>query len=240
MFFWSELYWDKGKRRGNEDSVSLQEVWLEGKKTVFAMVCDGIGGLAAGETASGFAAQQMTDWFYREALVMLKRKKGRRKIGKAGMRVLYECNAEMNRFAKMTGSQMGTTVTALLLYQEWYLLWHSGDTRLYRLTGTGRRKRMIRLTEDHAADGNTLIRCIGSFSWIPPDVKSGRVRKKTVFVICSDGFRNCICEERIGDAFWPEVVRSRENVRMVLKEIAGYVKRRGEKDNISAVVIKAE
>ena len=73
MRFTSEVYWDKGERILNEDSISLQEVRVKGEKVVFAVVCDGIGGLDYGEVASGFVTERMTEWFYKEALMMLKR-----------------------------------------------------------------------------------------------------------------------------------------------------------------------
>ena len=38
MRFISEVYWDKGGRILNEDSVSLQEVSVKGEKVVFAVV----------------------------------------------------------------------------------------------------------------------------------------------------------------------------------------------------------
>ena len=47
---------------------------------VFALICDGIGGLDGGEIASGFVAERMTEWFYKEALNLLKKGiKGRKK-----------------------------------------------------------------------------------------------------------------------------------------------------------------
>ena len=61
MQFISEVYWDRGAREVNEDSLSLQQVSIRGKKVVFALVCDGIGGLEQGETASGFVAERMTE-----------------------------------------------------------------------------------------------------------------------------------------------------------------------------------
>ena len=83
MRFLSEVYWDKGGRCVNQDSISLQEVRMKGEKVVFALICDGIGGLDGGEIASGFVAERMTEWFYKEALNLLRRHKGRKKIEKS-------------------------------------------------------------------------------------------------------------------------------------------------------------
>lgn len=240
MRFISEAYWDKGKRDMNQDSISLQEVSIKGKKAIFALICDGIGGLEGGEIASGFVAERMTEWFYKEALMMLKRHKSRRKIEKSGLRALYGCNEEMVRYGEERGIKFGTTVTALLLMDRHYFLWHSGDTRAYRIKGNGFSGKLKRLTEDHTKDNCTLVRCIGSFEWKRPDVKSGYFFKKCVLLLCSDGFRNKVGEERIKEAMLPETLHEKEQIYKRLREITEYVKKQGERDNISAIAIRME
>jgi len=113
MRFISDAYWDRGMRKGNQDSISLQEVRIKGKMAVFALVCDGIGGLDCGEAASGFVAEKMTEWFYKEAIIMLKRRKRGRKIEKSGLRALYGCNAEMQRFGEEKGIKINLTFLLL-------------------------------------------------------------------------------------------------------------------------------
>lgn len=240
MRFISDAYWDRGMRDGNQDSISLQEVRMKGKMVVFALVCDGIGGLEQGEKASGFVAEKMTEWFYREAIVMLKRRKSRKKIEKSGLRILYGCNREMQRFGEENGSRMGTTVTAMILTGRHYFLWHSGDTLAYRITGKGAGGKIRRMTTDHTRDNVTLLRCIGSFPWTAPEVQSGYLVRKSVFLLCSDGFRNRLAEERIKEAFLPETVERKEQIYKRLKEMTEYVKGHGEKDNISAVAVRME
>lgn len=239
MEFISEVYWDKGGRCVNQDSVSLQEVWVKGKKAVFALVCDGIGGLESGEMASGFVAERMTEWFYKEAAVLLKKRKNRKRIEKSGLRALYGCNGEMVRFGKEKGISFGTTVTALLLTGRRYFLWHSGDTRAYRIV---MRKRYLgkikQLTKDHAKDHYTLLQCIGSFEWKKPQVKSGYFIKKSTVLLCSDGLRNRVEEEKMMEAMLPQLLNSRGQIYGRLKEMTEYAKKHGEKDNISAVAVR--
>lgn len=234
----SEIYWDKGMRESNQDSVSFQQVSICGKKAVLALVCDGIGGLQQGETASGFAAERMTEWFYTEGIRMLQKRKGRKKIEKAGLRVLYHCNEEMGRYGERHGIKLGSAMTALLISGKRYVLWHSGDTRFYRVRRGIRKTHVRRLTKDHTADSRTLLRCIGSFSWKEPDVSGGKIRKNQVMLLCTDGFRNKISEAQIGEALQPAFLQSREQIGRRLEELAGYGKRHGETDNISAIVIK--
>ena len=253
----SEVYWDRGAREMNQDSVSFQQVGIRREKVILALVFYGIGGLEHGETASGVLTERMTEWFYNECIGMLRRKKGRKKIERAGLRALYACHEEMKAYGQRQGSKLGTTATILLVQGRKYLFWHSGDTRIYRISSrmwtgrrwmrwTGSRKkrmpdrgfRIKRLTLDHTADPHTLVRCVGSFPWKEPDVQQGRLRKKDVLLLCSDGFRSRVPEEKIGEALQPRFLSSQEQMGLRLKELADYVKRRGEKDNISAVAVK--
>ena len=114
----AEVYWDKGTRICNQDSVSLQEVRIRGKKVLFALVCDGIGGLEEGETASGYVAERMTEWFYGECMDMLCGRKVKKKLEKAGLRALYDCNGELRQYGSKHGIKLGTTVTIYPLAQR--------------------------------------------------------------------------------------------------------------------------
>lgn len=237
MHYISEVYWDKGGRSVNQDSVSLQEVNIRGKKILFALICDGIGGLEDGESASGYVAERMTEWFYKEALLVFIRKKSGKCLLKSGLRALYGCNEEIRRVAETANKKMGTTATAMILWGRKYFLWHSGDTRAYLFR---ERRRGRQLTTDHTADLHTLLRCIGSFVWKQPDVVRGYLKRGDVLLLCSDGFRNQISAERIEETLQPSEMETRERIYMRLSEIADYVKRHGEKDNISAVAVKVE
>lgn len=236
----TEVYWDKGHKPLNQDSVSVQEIRVRGKKVLFVVVCDGIGGLQQGEKASGYVTERMTEWFYKECVDMLCRRKGTEKMKKAGLRALYGCNEELRQYGAKQDMKMGTTLTMLLLQERKYILWHSGDTRAYRIRTAGIRKqhsRIQRLTVDHTADNRTLIRCIGSFSWKEPDVCSGKVGGKEIIVLCSDGFRNRIKEEQLGEALHPRYVQNKEQLRRCMGQLASYVRGQGEMDDISAVAM---
>lgn len=239
MRFISEVYWDKGCREVNQDSVSLQEVSRDGKRILFAVVCDGIGGLWQGETASGFVTERMTEWFYTEALYMLHKRKSRKRIEMAGMRVLNDCNEDLIRFAGKKNRNLGTTVTAVLLKENRFCFWHSGDTRAYRIAGNLGGK-TVRLTADHTLDSHTLVRCIGGFAWKRPDVGHGLLKRGETLLLCSDGFRNRIAEERLGEAFGGRELKTEAMLYAHLREIGAYVKRHGETDNISAVAIRCQ
>ena len=50
----SGVYWDRGRRCVNQDSLTLQQALTRRGRMVLAAVSDGIGGLSEGENASGF------------------------------------------------------------------------------------------------------------------------------------------------------------------------------------------
>lgn len=240
MHLFSEIYWDRGSLPINQDSVSVQEVTIRGEKVIFAVICDGIGGLWKGEVASGYVAEQMTIWFHEEAVYLLAKHKSREKILKAGVRRLHTCNEELILFAKEKEVQLGTTISAILIYKKRYMIWHSGDTQIYQIRSAGNSGRIKKLTENHSVNERTLTKCIGSFAWKQPDLMKGYVKRKTVYLICSDGFRHVVSMERLGEALQPKKKSSREKLYKRMAEIAEYSVRHGEKDNISAVVISAD
>lgn len=237
MRFISEVYWSRGERSVNQDSISLQEISVKGKRIIFALVCDGIGGLWSGEAASGFVAERMTEWFYKEAAIMFEKRRSIRRLRLAGSRALYSCGMEMLEYAQRKKISFGTAATMLIIYNGRYLLWHCGDTRVYQISGSKKRT-IVQLTKDHALDSHTLTRCIGSFRFQKPDMESHRIWRKSTFLICSDGFRHVISQKRLGEALQPCFLDSREQIYRRLKEIARYSEKQGETDNISAVAIR--
>lgn len=240
MHFISEVYWNRGERMSNQDTLSLQDVGIGKKRIVFSLICDGMGGLEEGEQASGYVAEQMTEWFYQEAVSMVKRHKNGKKLLYAGVRVLYECNERMRVCARERKICFGTTITALLLAGRRYYIWQSGDSALYRIMSPAAGKeRMKRLTKGHSTDRHTLTRCIGSFPWQRPDIRKGRLLiKRNTFLLCSDGFWQRMDEEQLKTVLNPRELINQDRMGRRLAEIAKYVKRRGEADNLSAVVIR--
>lgn len=91
------------------------------------------------------------------------------------------------------------------------------------------------LTSDHSGGGHRLLKCMGSFPFQKPDFKTGRVKKKQGFLLCTDGFYN---RQRWGEMFEPSSILEEEQIERRLQESAAYVKKQGEKDNLSAIYIR--
>lgn len=232
MRFLSGAYWDCGKRLQNQDSLMIQQIVTRKGRVCLAVVCDGIGGLAEGEVASGYVIERMTANFYRQLVRLIEKGKRRKTIRNSIQRCLYSINAELSRYAKGKGILLGTTMSLLLLWEHQYLICHIGDSRIYRC----RNREPELLTTDHRGGRNRLLKCIGSFPFQQPDFQYGYVWRTQGFLLCTDGFSNR--KQWNEQLFSPREIKEEEQIERRLAQSAGAVKRCGETDNLSAIYIK--
>lgn len=229
-------YWDKGKfREKNEDSFSLQRVRLNGfwglkKEAALLVVCDGIGGLPEGETASGFVTQQLTEWFYREGLELLSGFFWQKRAASGATDALAQIQERMEKCEEAEGICCGTTCTAALLKGRRYVILHVGDSRAYLI---GRRERC--LTQDHQKNG-ALSRCVGAFSFQFPDVITGRAGRGEMLLLCTDGFCRLAPKGFLKGSLYGGTWEKNTFFRR-LKGMGGFLRAQGEKDNQTAVLM---
>lgn len=233
MYLISGMYWDKGERESNQDSLILEQVLTKRGRVVLAAVCDGIGGLTRGEVASGFACEKLKEYFYRELLPMVMKGRSRRAIGKCFCRCLYESSEGLKKYAKEEPIGLGTTVSAVFLWKKHYATVHLGDSRIYQI----RRKKIRQLTVDHKQGKNRLTKCLSSFPYQMPDIRYGRVRNRTGFLLCSDGFYHFPEKELLKSLLSPAEINSESAISKRLRELAVYGMKRGEKDNMAAIYL---
>lgn len=237
MNYFADVYWDRGtKREVNQDSlVLLQALTIQGR-VLMAAVCDGMGGMDAGETASGYLTEELITWFYDGLLDAVGKKKPLWVIRRSIERRVYQVQHRLGIYAEKHGLSLGTTMSLLVLWEKRYLLWHLGDSRIYRLYDHKRTKIQL-LTKDHTKGRNELTKCIGSFGFFIPDFKMGTISGREAFLLCSDGFWHTVTTEEIAGALAPSQMRE-ENIQRRLREIGEAAMRRGERDNLSAVYIQ--
>lgn len=249
MKYITNAYWEKGNLHPvNEDSLLLLQALTMRGRVLLAAVCDGMGGMEQGEYASGYITEELITWFYDGLLPAIGKKKPVWIIRRSFQRKLYQIHRKMRRYGEQHKIAFGTTMSVLVLWEKKYLMWHLGDCRIYCLTERGGfRKRqyggrgnIFLLTEDHRTDTNRLTKCVGSFTpYFVPDFKSGIVRNKEVFILCSDGFWNLIKDEDLEQALSFVELTEEEQIGRRLKELGKAAVRRGEKDDISAVCVCA-
>lgn len=228
-------------RRGNEDAFALAPA---GASPFWAVVCDGMGGHAAGEVASRIATEILS-------------------AGLAGvpgaaeapgfLEVLAE---EANRCiladAEKTPERagMGTTFVALVADAAGALtIAHAGDSRAYRL----RAGALERLTEDHtvandlvraglvsAADaprvrqGAALTRVLGMEEYPGPEIIASDIAVGDVYLLCSDGLTNAAADDAIEAAL---AAAPAEGCAASADRLVAAVLQAGAPDNVTVVVV---
>lgn len=254
MAYWTSYITDIGTyRKTNQDALLLKSARTSCGQVLLAAVADGVGGLKQGELASNTMTHDLAMWFEKELPLLMKADALMEKVQEALLCVISGTHQKLQDYMRRNSTQLGTTVAILFLYEEQYLVIHVGDTRVYRYE----RGEMHQLTRDHSyvqreidagrmtrqqADTsqhkNVLTQCIGTTRDMAPDVHTGVLNGTSLFLICSDGFRNQISAAELKDRLADASECMRSKFEKIPKDTVNLLKERGEKDNISALFVK--
>ena len=239
-------------RKVNQDAVSIKTRQIHGTDCYMAIVCDGVGGLAQGEYASSCMRERLERWFLYEypqidgneeaEKIVLERLRKRVELQN---KVLYE-------YGLSRGIRCATTVSALLLAGKSYFIVHVGDSRIYLLDGKVNRltedqtlvarevKMGILSKEDAQRDGrqNVILQSVGADRKVDILTYCGLAAGNFSFLLCSDGFYHHAAERELLQLFYDKNYDSSEQLGKAIEGMIGYLKDRGEQDNISAAVIQ--
>lgn len=237
----------------NQDSACITVAQTPYGQIAMAMICDGMGGLEKGELASATVIRAFLDWFFQELPDQMADFRWDA-VQTAWTHQIKTLNRTISDYGKFYGFSLGTTVTAMLLFQDTYMIAHVGDSRAYAL-----QTNILQLTEDHSVVGrevrrgtmtaqqaerdprrNVLLQCVGASKTVSPQVLQGQIQAGTNYLLCSDGFRHVISPEELLEQLGPTAVCSPEQMRAGLRRLINLAMSRGEKDNISALLIRAE
>ena len=136
---------DKGiVRKENQDCFSIEEIG----DVLLLVVCDGMGGHAAGRLASHLADEAFRNYVRGKLTSRIRRFMDTRKILQDGCR---EANSVILQYSEMSEEYagLGTTLVGGILSESGtsYLV-NVGDSRAYQLSAG--RKTIVQITEDHS------------------------------------------------------------------------------------------
>ncbi len=244
---------DVGRQRDhNEDN------FLVDKKLGLFVVCDGMGGHAAGEVASALAVKMFHDTVKRESWMLedyAADKHGADRVTRKQVLALLEnaidqASGRVHEEAQKdtTKRGMGTTLVAIvMLAHEAFVVW-VGDSRIYLL----RDRILEQLTEDHSVynellkrkkmareeieklpQKNAITRAIGVYEHTEPDSLVVDLLPGDRFLLCSDGLSGYFEEDL------DELNRLLElkDANLAAQELIAAANERGGKDNITTVVV---
>lgn len=238
-------------KKVNQDSLTLKIVYSAWGTVCFGVVCDGLGGLSQGEVASANVVLAFDKWFHEEFLTSREAWTGER-IKRSWAELIFSMNDRIKEYGKEQEIQLGTTVTAALFLKNEYYVVHIGDTRFYELGRTCRQLTKDQtLVEQEVEQGlltrqqaqtdsrrNVLLQCVGVTEHLVPSFLHGKTGAHAAYLLCSDGFRHVISKEEIYHGCKAGQNVSQEAMHKNLSRLVELNKQRGERDNISAILIQ--
>lgn len=237
----------------NQDSILIKHASTGKAEVLLAVICDGMGGLSKGELASATAIKAFAEWFDNELPFELENV-DLSVIGAKWSLMFKELNVQILEYSRNNGLEgVGTTFSGILFVDNQYIIGHVGDTRVYHIgsaltqlttdqTFIAREISRGTITPEQAKTDkrrNLLLQCVGASKTVEPQIIIGNA-DKGAYMLCSDGFRHEIAESEMYESLNPINLMNKEAMHNNAKYLIDQVKKRGEKDNISVVLIKAE
>lgn len=241
------------KKSTNQDSLSVTKMSSSVGEIVFAVLCDGMGGLKKGEVASASVVQAFDTWVKEKLAHLLTKGISNDEICDQWSSIIRTQNNKVMSYGRNHGVNVGTTVVAMLLIGNRYYIGNVGDSRAYEIkedvnqlthdhTVVAREVELGILTKEGAASDprrNVLLQCIGASDEVKPEFYFGEIKKDAVYMLCSDGFIHEITESEIYDSLDPIKMNDSERMKNNIDSLIELDKQRMEKDNISVIAIKA-
>lgn len=235
----------------NQDSLLIKHAsYNNDDEVLMAIVADGMGGLSKGELASATVIREFSKWFEEELPFELEKVDMNVIAGKWSL-MLKTLNSEIMEYGKTINESLGTTFTGMLFIGEQYLIVHVGDSRAYKIdsyikqitsdqTFVAREIARGTMTPEQAKFDkrrNLLLQCVGASKVVEPQIICGII-EKGAYMLCSDGFRHEITEEEMYESLNPVNLMNKNAMHNNARYLIEQVKSRGERDNISVVLIK--
>ena len=232
---------DRGRVRTDN-----QDAYFAGKITdgsVFAVVCDGMGGANAGNVASELALRHISEYVirsYRDGMDMTDTEKTLKNAIVSANISLYD-KAVNN--AELTG--MGTTAVAAFVKDGTAVIAHVGDSRIYLVNGE-----IKQLTRDHSVvqsliesgkitpedakvhpRKNVITRALGAEENVAVDSDCLNLSNGDTLLLCSDGLTNFLDDKDILKVF------QNNDISAVAERLVEEANENGGGDNITVVTV---
>lgn len=237
-------------KKTNQDAIFSKEGVVNGHSVGLFVVADGCGGLAYGEEISNLIVTYFSRVWNRELKDLLTKTAVKSSdVEELLNESIKKINEGALTFSHQVESKVGSTLSLLLTIDKRFYIKNVGDSRVYLLRG----RKIIQLSEDQSlvADmirnkeltkeeaktfkkKNVLTMCIGVFEEIKTFSRTGKIKKKDIFLLCCDGLYNHISDEKMVEIIKDKKI-SFENKGETLRKTIENGK---ANDNVSSVICK--
>jgi len=229
---------DRGRKRAsNEDAFGYSV------KHGIYVLCDGMGGAAAGEVASSLAVE--------ETMRRLQNRPAEASLPAAAEQAILAANEAIfyraQRDRRLNG--MGTTLVALVVEERRVWVFNVGDSRCYRLRGghlqqittdhslVDEQVRMGRMTAQealHSPYRNVITRALGTHRDVEPDVFAFAADSGDLFLLCSDGLTREMDDPLIASTLALDLP-----LGSLCQRLVAAANQAGGHDNITCLLVRA-
>lgn len=230
------------KRSANQDTLSVK---ILNDNLAWAIVCDGMGGMAAGNVASETAVAHIIKAFEDNLSPKLTEKQ----IFSLLKSSIESANAAIYEKAasKEELKGMGTTVVCALVKDNTCFVAHAGDSRLYLF----RDGALNQITNDHSVvqsmvdtghiteeeakshpNKNIITRALGVHKSVDIDISDFALKEDDIILLCSDGLTNCVDGESLIDSL------ANSNFDVLADNLIDKANNGGGNDNITVAALK--
>jgi serine/threonine protein phosphatase PrpC len=236
----------------NEDSILTLEINRNqqsySQPLGVYVVADGMGGHAAGEIASGTIINVIAQRALLDLLPGRITQTEKQKPQEWLRESVEMANREVLSLRKSAGTDMGSTLVAVVLDSSRVHIAHVGDSRAYLINAKG----IERLTTDHSLverliatnqitreearyhpQRNVIYRTIGDKAKIEVDISTHDLALDDCILLCSDGLSGMI-----DDAHIYNIVMQAVSPQAACDALIEAANAAGGEDNVSAIVIK--
>jgi serine/threonine protein phosphatase PrpC len=252
---------DKGAKRSvNQDACCVEVAQTSFGEVIMAIVCDGVGGLSAGELASATVAHRFRQWFREELPTLLTGMNTSAPLDFGRIQVVWgvllkKLNEAIQVYGRVRSEKLGTTFSGILICGGSYLVGHVGDSRVYQLGARGQRQ----ITEDQtplakktasgevalqdvrsSKRGHVILQSVGTEALLKPVFYRGTCSPTDLFVLCCDGaYRKA--EDEGMYSFFEGIDHTDEGaLQRACENVLKYDLAHGEKDNLTIVCVSAD
>lgn len=225
-------------RVDNEDSVGAFAPKEPEEHGPLFVVCDGMGGHAAGEVASRMAVQAVLESWTTSS--QPQPHQALRSAVRAANTAVFAASLDRDTHG------MGTTLTSLAIVDGESIVGHVGDSRCYLVrdrqcsqvtadhSRVGEMLRMRLLTQEQAAHHparSQLTRSLGGEPAVQVDIVRNPVAPSDTYVLCSDGLWDLVSMREIAEI-------TRDEPPVAADELMERALDRGAPDNVTVIVVR--
>jgi protein phosphatase len=230
---------DRGRKRpSNEDAFGYSV-----EHGVY-VVCDGMGGAAAGEIASSLAVDEVMRLLTGNAAATPLPEEAEKAVSAANEAIF----SRAQRNNKLNG--MGTTLVALLVNDRRAWMINVGDSRGYRLRNSlleqitldhslvEEQVRMGRMDRTEALRSplrNVITRALGTQNCVTPDIFELEAEPGDLFLLCSDGLTR-----ELSDALIESLLRVSAPLEEMCTRLVAAANQSGGHDNITCMLVRVD